>query len=66
MQHTTVLPDPAKEPTISVERAGQLLSISRGSAYAAVRSGDIPHIRLGRKRVVVPTAPLLRLLGVES
>jgi excisionase family DNA binding protein len=60
------LPDPASEPTVSVERAGQLLGISRGCAYVAARAGDIPAIRIGRKRLVVPTAALLRLLGVES
>jgi excisionase family DNA binding protein len=66
MQSTTGLPDPTKEPTISVERAGQLLGISRGSAYQAARRGEIPAIRIGRRRVVVPTASLLRLLGVDQ
>jgi excisionase family DNA binding protein len=61
---STVLPDPAREPTVSVERAGQLLGISRGSAYEGVRSGEIPAIRLGH-RWVVPTASLRRLLGVD-
>jgi hypothetical protein len=61
-----LLPDPATEPTISVERAGQLLGIARGSAYAAARAGQIPTIRIGKRRVVVPSAALLRLLGVEQ
>ena len=59
-----LLPDPTNEPTISVERAGQLLGISRGSAYEAVRRGEVPSIRIGR-RVVVPTAALLRLLSLD-
>jgi excisionase family DNA binding protein len=59
-----LLPDPTNEPTISVERAGQLLGISRGSAYEAVRHGEVPSIRIGH-RVVVPTAALLRLLGID-
>jgi excisionase family DNA binding protein len=59
-----ILPNPQTEPTVSVERAGQLLGISRGSAYARVRSGEIPALRLGN-RWVVPTASLLRLLGVD-
>jgi predicted site-specific integrase-resolvase len=59
------LPDPEKEPTVSVERAGDALGICRASAYEAVRRGEIPAIRLGKRRVVVPTAALLRLLGVE-
>jgi excisionase family DNA binding protein len=60
----TTLPNPSKEPTISVERAGLLLGISRGSAYEAVRRGEVPSIRIGH-RVVVPTAALLRLLGID-
>jgi excisionase family DNA binding protein len=58
------VPDPTNEPTVSVERAGQLLGISRGSAYEAVRRGEVPSIRIGR-RVVVPTAALLRLLDLD-
>jgi excisionase family DNA binding protein len=58
------LPDPRREPTVDVERAGRLLGISRGSAYEAVRRGEIPSIKLGH-RVVVPTASLLAMLGVE-
>jgi excisionase family DNA binding protein len=60
-----ILPNPHTEPTVSVERAGQLLGISRGSAYERVRCGEIPAIRLGH-RWVVPTARLLQLLGVEQ
>ncbi len=50
--------------TISVERAGEILGVSRRSAYRAVARGQIPTIRLGR-RLQVPTAALLRLLGIE-
>jgi excisionase family DNA binding protein len=64
MQSTTGLPDPTKEPTISVERAGRLLGISRGTPYDAVHRGEIPSIKIGH-RIVVPTAALLRLLGVD-
>lgn len=52
------LPDPNAEPTIGVERAGVILGISRGAAYAAVERDEIPAIRVGR-RVVVPTAAFL-------
>lgn len=52
-------------PTLSVEQAGQVLGISRRSAYRAVERGDLPTLRLGR-RVLVPTARLLALLGVEA
>jgi excisionase family DNA binding protein len=60
-----VLPNPVERPTVHVEEAGELLGISRGSAYDAVANGEIPSIRIGR-RIVVPTAALLRLLAVEE
>ena len=48
--------------TVSVEEAGRLLGISRGSAYEAARRGDIPTIRIG-KRLIVPVAALQRMLA---
>jgi len=62
--NSTKLPDPSEEPVCSVVRAGQILGISRSTAYAAVNDGEIPSIRLGR-RLVVPTAHLLRMLGLD-
>lgn len=59
-----IVPDPAVEPTITVERAGQLLGIGRNGAYEAARSGQLPVIRIGR-RLVVPTARLLDMLGLN-
>jgi excisionase family DNA binding protein len=49
-------------PVLTVEEAGDLLRISRGSAYQAVRAGEIPSVRIGR-RVLVPRHALLALLG---
>jgi excisionase family DNA binding protein len=46
---------------LSVEEAGQVLRISRQSAYQAVRAGEIPSVRIGR-RVLVPRHALLALL----
>ena len=51
-----------REPlTISVEEAARLLGISRGLAYEAARRGEIPTI--ARRRLLVPTARLLELVG---
>lgn len=47
--------------TISVPEAADLLGIGRSAAYDAVRRGDVPSVRVGR-RVLVPVAPLLDLL----
>ncbi len=51
-------------PTISVERAGQILGISRRSAYRAAARGELPTFKVGR-RLLVPTARLLDLLGAR-
>jgi excisionase family DNA binding protein len=50
-------------PTISVEHAAKLLGVSRSTAYRAVAAGQLPSLRLGR-RLYVPTAPLLAMLGL--
>ncbi len=53
-------------PTVSVEEAGRYLGVSRAFAYNMVRTGDLPVIRLGSRRVRVPSAKLLAMLGVEA
>lgn len=61
-----MLPD-ATPPrmTLTVSETARLCRISRGAAYEAVRTGEIPSIRIGR-RILVPTALLMRLLGAET
>jgi excisionase family DNA binding protein len=59
------IPDPAVQPTVTVEFTGEALGVSRASAYEAVRKGEIPSIKIGR-RVVVPTAALRRLLKLDD
>jgi excisionase family DNA binding protein len=49
--------------TMTVEQAGQLLGISRRSAYRAAAAGQLPTLRLGR-RILVPTAALHRMLAI--
>jgi Helix-turn-helix domain len=48
--------------TIKVEQAGNILGLSRASAYAAAGRGEIPTLRIGR-RLIVPTHALRRMLG---
>lgn len=57
------VPDPREVPTLSVVEAGKYLGLGRDSAYRAAHRGDIPSIHIGR-RIVVPTAQLLDLLGL--
>ena len=52
---------PQSRLTLTVEEVAATLGISRAFAYEAVRRGDIPSIRIGR-RVLVPRAALERLL----
>ncbi len=47
-------------PILTVEQTAQVLGISRGLAFAAARSGDIPSIRIGR-RILVPRDRLREL-----
>jgi hypothetical protein len=52
-------------PTITVPLAGRLLGLSRNKAYEAAAKGEIPTIKFG-KRIVVPTMPLRRMLGLAE
>lgn len=46
----------------TVEEAAEVLQISRNSAYEAVREGQIPSTRVGR-RILVLWVPLMKKLG---
>ena len=48
--------------TLTVEQAAKVLGIGRGTAYEAVRAGELPAIRIG-KRLVVPRQAIDRLLA---
>jgi excisionase family DNA binding protein len=48
--------------TLSVPEAARLLGIGRNTAYEAIRRGEIPALRIGR-RLLVPRAALGRLLS---
>src|SRR5512132_523955 len=50
---------------IGVEQACTLLGISRSAGYRAAAAGHLPTLRFGR-RVYVPTARLLAMLGLAS
>ncbi len=51
--------------TISITEAAALLGIGRNQAYQAAARGELPVLRLGR-RLLVPTAPLQRMLGLAD
>jgi excisionase family DNA binding protein len=66
-QWETMMQDGSKmeRRTFSVPEAGQLLGLSRNSAYEAARRGDLPTIRIGR-RLFVAKAALDRMLAGEA
>lgn len=53
-----------RKKTCTVEEAGRLCGISRGSAYKAAHSGQLPVERIGR-RILVLVEPLMRMLDGE-
>ena len=52
----------AEKLVLTVEQAAEILGISRPTAYLAIRTGEIPHIRIGR-RILIPRAALERKLA---
>ena len=61
LTHTSISVSP--RATLTVEEAARVLGIGRSTAYEAVRCGQIPAMRLGR-RAIVPAAWLAQQLGV--
>jgi hypothetical protein len=59
--------DLLKRPTITPDELFKLdlMPVSRNGIYDACKTGQIECFRLGRK-IVIPTAPLRRKLGIEA
>lgn len=54
----------SERDVLSVEEAAKRLGLSRGSAYKAVRAGEIPSIRVGG-RWLIPRLAFERFLKVS-
>ena len=50
-----------RTPVLTVQEAADYLRISRGLAFAAVRDGSLPSVRIGR-RILIPRRQLEALL----
>jgi len=48
--------------TLSVDEASKILGVSRAMTYEAIRRGEVPSIRIGR-RILIPRSQLAQLLG---
>jgi excisionase family DNA binding protein len=57
--------NPHERPTISVDEFAHLVGIARSTAFAAVKAGEIPSIRFG-KRIRIPTAAVCRMLELDE
>ena len=53
---------PAAPATMTIEEAAGFLGISRWLAYELARTGELPTVRLGKRRLLVPRAALDRML----
>ena len=51
-----------KPEVVTVVEAGRLLGLGRTSAYRAARRGNLPVVRIGRRRLAVPRPALEELL----
>lgn len=62
---TTLVPDPLERPLLTAEEVAPILDCGTSAVHEAIRRGEVPHIRLGR-RILVPTASLRReVLGID-
>lgn len=59
---TLTLEDLRNRVVVTIEEAGEVLGISRTSAYRAARKDEIPTLRVGR-RLLVPVPELRRMIG---
>lgn len=56
-----IMLNPETRPTLSVDEFAIVAGISRSTAFAAVKAGQVPSLRFG-KRIRIPTAAVLRML----
>jgi len=55
--------EPNESLCISVTAAAKMLGVSRNTGYEMVRLGQLPIIKCGQRRLLVPRAALLKMLG---
>jgi excisionase family DNA binding protein len=55
----------SEREVFSVDEVAERLGLSRNSAYEAVRKGEIPSVRIGR-RILVSRVALDRLLAGQQ
>lgn len=61
-----MIPDASEQPLLTVDELLQAVPRwphGRSGTYEAMRRGDLPSVRIGR-RLFIPTAPLRQMLGL--
>lgn len=53
------------EPTVDITVAGAAYGVKSSRAYELADEGIIPTIKRGERRRVVPSAAMLRILGIK-
>ena len=48
---------------VNIQTAARMLGISRNTAYLMARLKQLPTIKCGQRRLVVPKASLLKMMG---
>jgi excisionase family DNA binding protein len=57
----STIPEQEKRLTLTVKETAELLGISRNGVYEAVRTGQIPSIKFGR-RIIIPYKAVISML----
>ena len=52
----------SEKVTLTVKETSELLGLSRNSTYQGILTGEIPHLKVG-KRILIPRAALEKLLA---
>jgi excisionase family DNA binding protein len=65
MKSRLTIADLRQRPTITVREYADFVGVSVDAVYEAAARGELKVLRLGR-RVLLPTAPLLRDLGIDE
>lgn len=58
--------EPGKHPEFCEYIVGRLLGPNGSASYRSAKQGFLPTVQVSERRWVVPTATLLRLLGLEA
>ena len=58
--------DKSNKVTLTVDQAGEILGLSRNSAYAAVKRGEIPSIIFGGRTIIPIVAFVWKLMGADK